>query len=203
MALLGVALLSDPHPMIVLDAFDGHIVPPSASQHRNSVQPVVLRPWETYVFMTSSINCRRMAPKTPKVEAKDTAKGKKIVAKVKKETVTKEKKPVEKVKKVKDEAGKAKAALRTKTNKESSAKAKKAIEKIKAKKEADANYRKGVEVIRAKQEVMAKENKAVEKLTAKERRLVAAKDRKNIELKSKAESSTHKEHEKQPQPRWK
>ena len=49
----------------------------------------------------------------------------------------------------------------------------------------------------------AKETPAVKRLNAKERRAEAAMELKKTELKAKANSSSHKEHEKQPQPRWK
>lgn len=173
--------------------------------------------WGDIYIYHQSINGTCMAPKTPKVEAKkpakaeekNSAKSKKAVTQVKKEAAAKAKKTVAKekvtkVKVVKDEASKSKAVHKAAVKKESSAKAKKAIEKIKAKKLADANYRKGVEEMEAKKMALAvKPTPVVKKLSAKERKAESARDLKKTELKVKAETSSHKEHEKQPQPRWK
>jgi hypothetical protein len=68
---------------------------------------------------------------------------------------------------------------------------------------ANANYQKGKEKLMPKKVEEAMDNKAVEKLKAKERRVGSSASLKRMELKSKAESNSHKEHEKQPQPRWK
>ncbi len=147
---------------------------------------------------------KKTAPKTPKVEAKNTAKSTKAVAQVKKVAAAKAKKTVVKVQKVKDEATKIKAATKAKAKKESSAKAKKAIEKIKANKLSAANYKKGVEEIQAKKlEAAKKDTPAIKKVKAKGRKAAAARVLKKTVLKSKAVSDTHQEHEKQPQPRWK
>lgn len=83
------------------------------------------------------------------------------------------------------------------------AKAKKALEKIKIKKEGMANYEKGIEKLFPKKVEKAVENEAVAKLNIRERKVEASGDQKRRGIKSKAESNSHIEHEKYPQPRWK